>query len=172
MEGGIATADGTDAPAAVEFSDQSADGTAVTVDSVRMDDGGFVTIHDSSLLDGDPLGSVRGVSAYLDPGSYEGLDVELADPLAEDDALIAMPHRDTNDNEVYDFVESGGEADGPYVDENGDAVVGDAVEGYTDDEGVVQTAGLRHAIGDWRAGNIDTGLLRDVIRAWRSGNPV
>jgi len=40
---------------------------------------------------------------------------------------------------------------------------------YADEEGSVETDGLRNAIGDWRDGEIDTDLLRDVIDARRSG---
>ncbi|WP_255191395.1 GLUG motif-containing protein [Natronobeatus ordinarius] len=43
---------------------------------------------------------------------------------------------------------------------------------YVNDDGVVDTDGLRAAIDDWRGGVIDTDLLRDVIDAWRSGEPV
>lgn len=127
MEGSIQTveAQDDDAPAAVEFSDQSTDGTSVVVDSTRLDDGGFMTIHDSSLLDEEVIPSVIGVSEYLEPGTYENLEVELDDPISEGDTLIAMPHRDTNDNEQYDFVETEGDEDGPYT-SDGDPVVDDA----------------------------------------------
>jgi len=127
MEGSIRTVQeqGSDAPAAAEFSDQSTDGTAVTVDSVRLDDGGFVTIHDSTLPDGEPLASVRGTSEYLEPGSVENLEIELDDPLEEGDTLFAMPHRDSNGSESYDFVDSGANADPPYM-FDGDAVLDDA----------------------------------------------
>jgi hypothetical protein len=47
-----------------------------------------------------------------------------------------------------------------------------SIEDYADDENIVRTEGLRDAIDDWRAGDIDTGLLRDVIDAWRVGDPV
>jgi len=43
---------------------------------------------------------------------------------------------------------------------------------YANEQGVVDTEGLRNAIDDWRANEIGTGLLRDVISAWRSGEPV
>ncbi|SDJ35058.1 hypothetical protein SAMN05216226_102253 [Halovenus aranensis] len=112
--------------ATVSFSDQETDGMAVLVDSAELDDGGFVTIHDSTLLDGDALGSVVGVSEYLQPGSYEDLEIVLDEEMTEDDTLVAMPHRDTNGNEEYDFVESEGGADGPYLNGEGSAVVDDA----------------------------------------------
>ncbi|MFC7074051.1 PGF-CTERM sorting domain-containing protein [Halovenus rubra] len=111
--------------ATVTISDQQTDGTTVVVESTTLEDGGFVTVHDSTLLDGDALGSVVGVSAYLDPGSYEALEISLEEAVTEDETLIAMPHRDTNGNEMYDFVETEGSADGPYI-SDGDAVVDSA----------------------------------------------
>lgn len=44
-----------------------------------------------------------------------------------------------------------------------------SVNQYRGSDGVVDTAGLRTAIDDWRAGAIDTELLRQVIDAWRRG---
>ena len=124
-----------DVEAAVSFSDQTTDGTAVTVDAVNTTDGGFVVIHDSSLLDGEVIGSVIGVSEYLEPGLNENVSVTLFDgvpgaefnrtELTENETLIAMPHRDTNDNETYDFVATDGEEDGPYLD-NGTAITDSA----------------------------------------------
>ncbi|MEF8812556.1 MAG: PPC domain-containing protein [Halovenus sp.] len=43
---------------------------------------------------------------------------------------------------------------------------------YANEEGVVDTEGLRDAIDDWRSDEIDTGLLRDAIGAWRTGDRV
>jgi len=43
---------------------------------------------------------------------------------------------------------------------------------YANDEGVVETEGLRQAVDDWRSGAVDTGLLRDAVEHWRSGEPV
>lgn len=102
----------------VTFDNQTSDGQTVTVDSVTMSEGGFVTIHDSSLLDGNVVGSVVGTSEYLEPGTHENVSVTLNEPLTESQTLIAMSHLDTNDNQVYDFVTSGGSADLPYVVDN------------------------------------------------------
>jgi hypothetical protein len=119
--------------ATVSFSDQTTDGTTVTVDSVNMTDGGFVTIHDSTLLEGEVLGSVIGVSEFLEPGLNENVTVTLFDvpgaefdrtALTENETLIAMPHRDTNGNGTYDFLTTDGAEDGPYLD--GDTPVTDA----------------------------------------------
>jgi hypothetical protein len=101
---------------------------------VFLPEDGYVAIHDSSLLDGVIVGSVIGISEYLEGGTYRNLDVTLFDvagadfdddmALDEDQTLIAMPYMKTNDNEVCNFVETGGEEDGPYT-EDGEAVVDD-----------------------------------------------
>jgi subtilisin family serine protease len=110
-----------DISARVQVSDQSGDGTAVTVDSVTMSEGGFVVVHDSSLLDGRVAGSVVGSSGYLAPGQSSGVEVSLDEPLESNQPIIAMLHRDTNDNQQFDFPN----ADGPYT-ANGSAVTNSA----------------------------------------------
>jgi PGF-CTERM protein len=95
----------------------------VTVASASLSDGGFVTIHDGTLLDGDALGSVRGTSSYLEAGSHEDIQVSLDESYSASGSIIAMPHLDTNGNEAYDFVTSEGSADGPYVSDMGDIVL-------------------------------------------------
>jgi hypothetical protein len=110
--------------ATVTASDQSTDGTTVTIDSVNVSAGGFVAIHDASLLEGNVVGSVIGVSEYLQPGATENVSVDLfdvpgaefdADELTENGTLIAMPHLDTDADTTYDFVATDGAADGAYT---------------------------------------------------------
>jgi archaellum component FlaF (FlaF/FlaG flagellin family) len=50
--------------------------------------------------------------------------------------------------------------------------VNQTVSDYANDDGVVDTTGLRGGINDWREGDTATDLLRDVIDAWRSGDSV
>ncbi|TYL38199.1 hypothetical protein CV102_13450 [Natronococcus pandeyae] len=45
----------------------------------------------------------------------------------------------------------------------------DPLEEYRNDDGVVDTTGLREGIDHWRNGDLGTDLLRDVIDAWRTG---
>ncbi|MEF8808395.1 MAG: hypothetical protein V5A17_01700 [Natronomonas sp.] len=80
------------------ISQQTSGGTTVVVEEVTVPEGGFVTIHDSTVLDGGEavLTSVRGASDYLEPGTHENVTVTLDEPLEEDDTLVAMPHRDTD----------------------------------------------------------------------------
>jgi len=130
-DGGIAdgneTADNDTADndtATVEFSFQESDGTNVTVDEVTIPRDGYVAIHNDSLQDGNVVGSVIGVSEYLEAGQYENLTVELFDvpgadfdesELNQNEVIIAMPHEETTGDESYDFVSSNGTDDGPYT---------------------------------------------------------
>ncbi|CQH61969.1 probable secreted glycoprotein [Halobacterium hubeiense] len=119
--------------ASVAFGDQNTSDGAVTVQNVTVPDGGYVAVHDSTLLDGDAVGSVVGVSEYLDAGTHENVTVTLYEGVAGADfsnasapnaseTLVAMPHLETSNNTTYDFVASNGSQDGPYV-TDGDAVV-------------------------------------------------
>jgi PGF-CTERM protein len=114
------------ASASVSISDQTSDGTTVTVDSVTMSQGGFVTIHDGSLLDGATFDSVRGTSDYLEPGESTDVEVTLDTPYESSGTAIAMPHLDTNGNEEYDFVSSNGAEDAPYTNSAGEIVTDSA----------------------------------------------
>jgi len=109
------------ATATVSISDQESDGSEVVVDSAQLSDGGFIVIHDGSLLEGEVAGSVVGNSEYLEAGSHEDVTITLDEPMDENFTAIAMPHLDTNGNEAYDFPD----ADGPYT-ENGSAVTASA----------------------------------------------
>lgn len=128
--------------ASVTFDNQTTDGTTVVVKSVTISEGGFIAIHNASLLDGNTLGSVVGVSEPLSAGTHENVEVTLFDvpgqnfsegmTLEENQTLIAMPHFDSNSNGVYDFITSNASEDGPYT-ANGSAVV-DSASITIDDE--------------------------------------
>ncbi|NEU57643.1 twin-arginine translocation signal domain-containing protein [Halorussus sp. MSC15.2] len=120
--------------ATVTFRNQTYGGSKVTVQETFLPEEGFMAIHDLSLVaDGlNPVDSVIGASELLDAGEHEDVEVPLfesvpgaefnQDELQSTQALIAMPHKSTNDNETYDFVQSGGEKDGPFT-RGGAAVV-------------------------------------------------
>jgi hypothetical protein len=145
----VGTDSDSDSFALVDFENQFSEGVEIVVDEVTLSEGGFVAIHDASLLDGQVVESVVGVSEYLEAGEHYEVEVTLFevsgadfedDRLHSDQPLVPMPHLDTNGNEEYDFVESGGEDDGPYT-ENGQAVVDlgfvavvDDVDEFEDDE--------------------------------------
>jgi len=120
--------------ASVSISDQTTDGNSVTVDSASLSQGGFVTIHDGTLLDGATFDSVRGTSEYLESGDHSDIEVSLDTPYEEDGTAVAMPHLDTNGNQEYDFVDTEGGEDSPYTTEGGDIVLNDASLTVEDDD--------------------------------------
>lgn len=102
--------------ASVTITDQTSDGTWLIVDDVTVPEGGFVAIHDETLLTAnDPFGSIRGVSSYLEVGSHERVAVTLDEPIEETQRLWVMAHDDTNEIREFDFETTGGEEDGPYT---------------------------------------------------------
>ena len=113
---------GDAATAAVGFADQTVEDGTVTVSTATLSEGGFIVIHDSSLLEGNVAGSVIGNSDYLESGENDNVVVELDEEPEEDTTLIAMAHLDTNGNEEYNFPD----ADGPYTTSAGDAVIDSA----------------------------------------------
>lgn len=93
--------------------DLDAETVEVRVAQATLPDGGFVVIH----RDGDPFGGVAGNSSYLEPGVTTNIEIEVStDDVVDADGngrkeVVAMAHRDTNDNQDYEFPD----ADGPYV---------------------------------------------------------
>ncbi|QLH83268.1 DUF7282 domain-containing protein [Halosimplex pelagicum] len=84
---------------------------AVTVDAT-LSRGGFVVLHR-----GSPTGPVAGVSGYLSSGSHEAVPVYVGYPTESADPLVAVVHRDRNQNRWFDNVS----VDRPYA-TSGDAV--------------------------------------------------
>lgn len=88
----------------------------VVVEGAYMEDGGFMVVHDStSLADDGGLLSVVGNSDFLEAGFHGTIKVALDNELTQDTTLTAMPHRDTDGDETYDFEDTGGVQDGPYT---------------------------------------------------------
>ncbi|WP_394296466.1 PGF-CTERM sorting domain-containing protein [Salinarchaeum sp. Harcht-Bsk1] len=139
------------ATATVTASDQPTTGDSLIVDRVELAEGGFVTVHDSSLADGDVFPSIRGTSAYLPAGVHEDVRVQLDSPLNESDQVFYMAHQDTDGDENYTFAASEGEADGPYTDAAGEIVMAPAqatVSTTASSTFDAQTTGGNHVVVD------------------------
>ena len=135
-----------EAVADISFGSQTSDGMTVVVDAVTLSEGGFVVISQADVVDpGEFLEPhpemdlpVIGISEYLEPGDHEDVTVELFtdapglppafdDVLAPDEyTLRAMAHRDTNENETFDYFPTFAAEDRPYVDEDGEPVFDEA----------------------------------------------
>jgi hypothetical protein len=113
-----ATANDTTAPAeaaTVQFTNQDSNGSAVTVRSVTLPDGGFVVVHNGGVVEGEAVESIVGRSDYLSAGTHRNVTVALSEPIEQSQRLVAVLYRDSNDNKEYDFVASNRTADGPYT---------------------------------------------------------
>jgi len=100
------------------FTDGEPNTTTVVLERVVVPEGGFLVIHEARNVSGDyasaenvSVGPVVGNSTYLEPGEHSNVVVELNETISESQTLVAMPHRDTNDNQQYEFPE----ADDPYT---------------------------------------------------------
>ena len=173
-EGGEAVVDSAQATvgeanetASVEFNNGTTDGETITIDSVTAPEGGFVAIHNLSLQDGNTLGSVIGVSEYVEPGTTEDVEVTLFEGVEGTEfsqselrnnsniPLIAMPHEDTDDDEEYDFVESNGSDDGPYTADGG-ALVDQAVVAVGGEESETVSVDFDNQTTDGESVTIDS----------------
>jgi uncharacterized surface protein with fasciclin (FAS1) repeats len=107
----------------VDFTDRelsSADtqaGDTVVVDGASIpEDGGFIVLHNQDELQNQgPITSIVGVSGYLAPGIHNEVKVALGEDIGSTATVGAMPHRDSDNDETYDFETSGGSEDRPYT---------------------------------------------------------
>jgi hypothetical protein len=128
------TAQAEERTASLTFERQDSNGSAVTVQSVTLPEGGFVVIHDNGVVEGEVVESILGVSDYVEPGTHENVTVEVDPSLNQSQELIAITYRDSNGNREFDFVTSNGTADGPYTEvDSREAVNGMAVVDVTDE---------------------------------------
>ncbi|WP_128475966.1 DUF7282 domain-containing protein [Halorussus pelagicus] len=117
----------------ITFERQTSNGSAVTVQSVTIPEGGFVVVHDNGVVEGEVVESILGVSDYVEPGAQENVTVELDPSLTQSQQLVAIAYRDSNDNQEFDLVTSNRTADGPYTQpDSREAVNGIAVVDVTD----------------------------------------
>lgn len=100
-----------------EFTEALAQDDTVLVDGASIpEDGGFIVLHDQDELQNQgAIASIVGVSEYLEPGIHNEVEVALDEDISSTATIGAMPHRDTDGDETYDFESSGGTTDGPYV---------------------------------------------------------
>lgn len=93
-----------------------------------------MAVYDSGLLEGQITESFVGASGFLEAGTHENVRIEPVRPLEDETALLAVAHRDTNDNRAFDLLETEGQEDGPYLTSADETVVDDAVVTVADDE--------------------------------------
>lgn len=88
-------------PATISASDQSGDGTTVSVASVSLPTDGFVVVHADG---GGSPGPILGWSDLLPAGDNTDVVVELQEPLTVSAIVYPMAHVDANGNGEYEFM--------------------------------------------------------------------
>jgi uncharacterized surface protein with fasciclin (FAS1) repeats len=125
--------------ALVDFTDRTlpdtstAQGDTLVVDGSSFPEGGgFIVLHDKEQRQNQgAIASTVGVSEYLEPGIHNEVKIALDRDITQTTTLEAMPHRDSDGDEQYDFESSAGTQDGPYT-LNGNTVIDEAVIEVTD----------------------------------------
>ena len=96
--------------AQVTFDDQTVTAETVTVDSVSLSEGGYVTIR-ARTADGEIVGRTE----YLPAGEHDGLRIRLESTYSDRMELYAVPHLDTDGDERFGY--TGGAVDRTYPSE-------------------------------------------------------
>lgn len=92
-------------PGSVTFFDQrvNSSGRTVVVSSATLSYGGFVSIRRGSAN-----GSVLGASDYIRAGLRSNVSIDLDRPVDGTETLVAVLHRDSDDDEHWDYPENDG----------------------------------------------------------------
>ncbi|MXR50816.1 type II secretion system protein [Halovenus sp. WSH3] len=82
------------------------------VQEVSLSEGGYVAVYDEDGVEGELLGRTE----YLEPGTHTDVVVPVDRELADEQTVRIVAHRDTNDNQRFDYVgpSSGETVDAPY----------------------------------------------------------
>ncbi|HET7324411.1 MAG TPA: metal-dependent hydrolase, partial [Halococcus sp.] len=113
---------------AVEFSNQTSNGSTVVIERATLPEGGFIALHAGGYAVGPAPAdaSIIAVSEYLPAGQYENVTIEVSNAppgnypglncsrLNESGTFAATLYRDTNGNQRFDFVRSFGQTDTAY----------------------------------------------------------
>ena len=138
--------------------------------------GGLVGVNDDEIVtsywDTETTTQTDGVGS----GPDDAIPLETSDMKGD----AANDNMDVDFETTWGVVASGTHVSYPYLGANHQApepgleTVGDdsLLEAYANEEGVIDTDGLRAAVDDWRTDDLETAQLRTVIDAWRSGEPV
>lgn len=110
--------------ASATFENQRLENNTLTISRAYLPEGGFLTVHNQSYQQtGDPLTSTIGLSGYLPPGNHSNVQVRvLPQSLEQSQTVTLRVTMDTNDNQQYDYVQSGGFNDTGYSGNQSDVV--------------------------------------------------
>ena len=108
--------------AAIAFANQTTNGTAVTVESVTLPDGGYVGLHRGPYNASNATSSAIGATGHLEAASYENVTVAVGTVPGVNATepnrrvrLSAVAHTDSDGDRRFQYVSSNGSEDEPYV---------------------------------------------------------
>lgn len=134
----------TSGSAQVVFANQTVtgDGTDITVESATSPDGGFVVIHNESLMQGEDnvRSSMIGVSRKLDAEQNEDIEIDLANDIEESQQLYAVLYRDDDDGN-FEYGGTTEDSDEPYLNDNDMAIYDNATVTVPRADSTSETAG-------------------------------
>jgi membrane-bound metal-dependent hydrolase YbcI (DUF457 family) len=113
--------------ASVVFRNQTLQNGSLTVAKARLPRGGFLVAQNASYRrTGDAVTGAVGVTGYLPPGNYTNVTVSLLPGALNSTQVVTIrPSLDTNDNQRYDYIRSGGFRDVAYETVNRSGVITD-----------------------------------------------
>jgi hypothetical protein len=82
--------------------DVSRDQATLTFSEVRIDGNGWLVLH--PFKDGNPVGEIYVGHSYIEDGDNQNVEVTLDAEPASGDMFVVMLHRDSNENQEFDFV--------------------------------------------------------------------
>jgi hypothetical protein len=119
------------------FPNQTTSGMRIEIEAPRLPNGGFLVVHGSSFPN-NGISSTIGVSEYIAPNSsYSRVEIRLFDVpgrtfdqqrLWSPTTLYVRAALDTNDNQQYDYLATGGAQDVGYVVDGRQAVLSAEIE--------------------------------------------
>ncbi len=86
----------------ITVEDVTRDEGTLTFSEVQIDGNGWLVIH--PFEEGEPNGDKYVASTFLNDGKNLNVDIKVHKGLTSGEMFIVMLHRDTNENEVFDFV--------------------------------------------------------------------
>ncbi len=115
--------------ASITAGDAVSTGDTLRIEGASMSEGGFVAVYEEG-----PNSTMLGRSAYVPPGTdNDGILIPLQESIRENKTVHIVAHRDSNDNQQFDYtgpplVPGGGGADRPYPTASGSLDSGVDVE--------------------------------------------
>lgn len=116
--------------ASVVLTNQTTNGTTITVASVTLPDGGYVGILQGTYNESNATERVIGATEYLEPGTYQNVTIAIGATVQNGSAIATGPvsavvYTDSDGDRQFQYVPSGGVEDQPYT-ENGTTVAASA----------------------------------------------